>query len=70
MGGFMTGRATADLLTRTTAILATLFMITSLVLAIMAAHDRKAATGSILDQPAQTAPMPAEPAAPAAPIAK
>ena len=70
MGGFMTGRATADLLTRTTAILATLFMITSLVLAIMAAHGRKAATGSILDQPAQTAPMPAEPAAPAAPIAK
>ena len=70
MGGFMTGRATADLLTRTTAILATLFMITSLVLAIMAAHDRKAATGSILDQPAQTAPVPAEPAAPAAPIAK
>ena len=70
MGGFMTGRATADLLTRTTAILATLFMMTSLVLAIMAAHDRKAATGSILDQPAQTAPMPAEPAAPAAPIAK
>lgn len=70
MGGFMTGRATADLLTRTTAILATLFMITSLVLAILAAHDRKAATGSILDQPAQTAPVPAEPAAPAAPIAK
>ena len=70
MSGFMTGRAAADLLTRTTAILATLFMITSLVLAILAAHDRKAATGSILDQPAQTAPVPAEPAAPAAPIAK
>ncbi|MCF3629172.1 preprotein translocase subunit SecG [Thalassospiraceae bacterium LMO-SO8] len=70
MGGFMTGRATADLLTRTTAILATAFMITSLVLAIIAAHDRKAATGSILDQPAQTAPAPSVPAAPAAPIAK
>ncbi len=70
MGGFMTGRATADLLTRTTAILATAFMITSLVLAIIAAHDRKAATGSILDQPAQTAPASSEPAAPAAPIAK
>ena len=70
MGGFMTGRATADLLTRTTAILATAFMITSLVLAILAAHDRKAATGSILDQPAQTAPASSEPAAPAAPIAK
>lgn len=70
MGGFMTGRATADLLTRTTAILATAFMITSLALAIMAAHDRKAATGSILDQPAQTAPASSEPALPAAPIAK
>ena len=70
MGGFMTGRATADLLTRTTAILATAFMITSLVLAIIAAHDRKAATGSILDQPVQTAPESSEPAAPAAPIAK
>jgi preprotein translocase subunit SecG len=70
MSGFMTGRATADLLTRTTAILATAFMVTSLMLAIIAAHDRKAATGSILDQPAQTAPVPAEPAEPAAPIAK
>tara|TARA_R110000772_G_scaffold231592_2_gene342550 strand:- start:24278 stop:24604 length:327 start_codon:yes stop_codon:yes gene_type:complete len=70
MGGFMTGRATADLLTRTTAILATAFMITSLVLAIIAAHDRKAATGSILDQPVQTAPESSVPAAPAAPIAK
>ena len=70
MSGFMTGRATADLLTRTTAILATCFMITSLVLAIIAAHDRKEATGSILDQPAQTAPVPSQPAAPAAPIAK
>ncbi|MEQ9557034.1 MAG: preprotein translocase subunit SecG [Rhodospirillales bacterium] len=70
MGGFMTGRATSDLLTRTTAILATAFMITSLVLAILAAHDRKAATGSILDQPVQTAPASSEPAAPAAPIAK
>ena len=29
MSGFMTGRATADLLTRTTAILATAFMVTS-----------------------------------------
>ncbi|PIW29981.1 MAG: preprotein translocase subunit SecG [Rhodospirillales bacterium CG15_BIG_FIL_POST_REV_8_21_14_020_66_15] len=70
MSGFMTGRATADLLTRTTAILATAFMVTSLMLAIIAAHDRRAATGSILDQPAQTAPAPAEPATPAAPIAK
>ena len=70
MSGFMTGRATADLLTRTTAILATAFMATSLILAIMSAQEHKAAPTSILDQPAQTAPAPAVPAAPAAPIAK
>jgi len=35
---FMTGRATANLLTRTTAILATLFIISSLALSIMAAR--------------------------------
>ena len=38
MGSFMSGRATANLLTRTTAILATGFMITSLILAIMASQ--------------------------------
>lgn len=70
MSGFMTGRAAADLMTRTTAILATGFMVTSLVLAIIAAHDRKEATGSILDQPAATAPAPLVPSTPAAPLAK
>jgi preprotein translocase subunit SecG len=35
---FMTGRATANLLTRTTAILATLFIISSLALSILAAR--------------------------------
>ena len=35
MGAFMSGRGTANLLTRTTAILATLFMVLSLVLALM-----------------------------------
>ena len=38
MGGFMTGRGAANLLTRTTAILALGFMITSLSLAWLAAH--------------------------------
>jgi preprotein translocase subunit SecG len=51
-GGLMTARGTANLLTRTTAILATTFMCTSLLLAILAARggDR-----SILD----TEPAPA-----------
>src|SRR5579875_2438494 len=35
MGSFMSGRGTANLLTRTTAILATIFMALSLVLALM-----------------------------------
>jgi preprotein translocase subunit SecG len=41
MGGLMTTRGTADLLTRTTAILATSFMIICIILAILAGHSRK-----------------------------
>src|ERR1700761_9430447 len=81
MSGFMTGRSTANLLTRTTAILAGCFMATSILLAILAAHQH-AGGGSILDQiPTSTAPAtlpntgtttpdataPAVPAAPAQP---
>jgi preprotein translocase subunit SecG len=73
MGGLMTARGTANLLTRTTAILAACFIGTSLLLAILASHGRTG--GSILDTapsegpPAATAPAPApvEPAAPATP---
>src|SRR6185437_1522436 len=36
MSGFMTGRSTANLLTRTTAILAAVFFLTSIVLALLA----------------------------------
>lgn len=48
MGGFMTGRATANLLTRSTSVLAAAFFATSLTLAIMADEGRN--KGSILDQ--------------------
>ena len=43
MGSFMTGRGTANLLTRTTAILATVFLALSLVLALMTRnrHQRR-----------------------------
>ncbi len=78
MGGFMTGRGAADLLTRTTAVIAACFMATSLTLAILASGERQA--GSILDQPApasQTAPQtapgdlkPAKPGEPSVPLAK
>ncbi len=67
MGGFMTGRAAADLLTRTTAILAAGFICTSLVMAIMASKDSEST--SILDQPAATTEQPATPTAPSAPVA-
>ena len=68
MGGFMTGRATADLLTRTTAILAAAFMGTSLLLAILA--DSGTQQGSILDQLQSDVPTSQEPAVPTAPIAE
>ncbi len=74
MGGFMTGRGAADLLTRTTAILAAGFMATSLTLAILSTSERE--TGSILDKPApaaQPAPAdlkPAKPGEPSVPLAK
>jgi preprotein translocase subunit SecG len=38
--GFMTGRGTANVLTRTTALLAAGFFITSLALSLLAAHER------------------------------
>ncbi len=40
-GGFMTSRGTANLLTRTTAILAGAFFVTSLFLSWLATYDRK-----------------------------
>jgi len=40
-GGFMTSRGTSNVLTRTTAILAGVFFVTSLVLSIIAGMDRK-----------------------------
>jgi preprotein translocase subunit SecG len=61
MGGFMTGRDTANLLTRTTGILAAGFMTTSMILAIMAGGHSKPT--SIMDQPT----VQEQPAAPVVP---
>lgn len=47
-GGFMTGRGAADILTRTTSILAFCFFATSIGLSLIAAHG--SSPGSILDQ--------------------
>jgi len=61
MGSFMTGRGTANLLTRTTGVLATLFMVLALAMALLGRGQ--AQRGSILDLP----PGPSAPAAPATP---
>jgi preprotein translocase subunit SecG len=62
MGSFMSGRGTANLLTRTTAILAAIFMSLSLTLALL--NRGTSATRSILDTPAQ----PVAPVAPPPPV--
>ncbi|MCB5176025.1 MULTISPECIES: preprotein translocase subunit SecG [Microvirga] len=54
VSGFMTGRGQANALTRTTAILAALFFVTSMALAIMATTNR--GPRSILDGTSPTAP--------------
>jgi preprotein translocase subunit SecG len=66
MAGFLTGRGTASLLTRTTAILAAAFMVTSLLLAILAGSGSE--PGSIIDD-LPTAGAPAEePQGPSVPV--
>lgn len=79
-GGMMSSRAQANFLTRATAVIAALFMINCLVLAMLAGQDRR--PRSILDDvpgnpPGSSAPAPSRappvapgaPAAPSAPIA-
>lgn len=69
MSGFMTGRSTANLLTRTTAILGAAFFATSILLVLLGQADR--GPRSIIDRggPVPTTPlMPNLPAAPGAPI--
>jgi preprotein translocase subunit SecG len=74
MSGFMTGRSTANLLTRTTGFLAIGFFATSVLLVVLSNHT--SAQRSLIDQgttpPTQetpAAPAPAAPAAPAEPSA-
>ncbi|PZW40079.1 preprotein translocase subunit SecG [Humitalea rosea] len=79
MGSFMGGRGTANLLTRTTGILAAIFMVLALVLALLGrgasrqgslldAPQGPVAPGSIIPGGADTAPAaPTTPALPALP---
>lgn len=73
---FMTGQAAANFLTRSTAIVATLFMVNSLALATIVARsnsssilDGTTATPAISEQMGTEA-APAEPATPAVPLAE
>jgi preprotein translocase subunit SecG len=72
MSGFMTGRSTANLLTRTTAILAVAFFTTSVLLVFLS--NRSSPSSSLLDRgtpSTQESPVtPTTPAAPSAPLAK
>jgi preprotein translocase subunit SecG len=61
-GGFMTSRGTSNVLTRTTAILAGIFFVTSLVLSVIAGMDR--APRSILQDPSAPAAPVSQPANP------
>ncbi len=66
MGGFMSARGTASLLTRMTAVLAACFFATSLSLAIIADSGRR---GSLADE-IRTQDAPAVPAVPQAPVSQ
>src|ERR1700740_133098 len=66
MSGFMTGRSTANLLTRATAILAAAFMTSSVLLVVM--NNQARAPHSILEQSAPSGPVaPSAPVSPPAP---
>lgn len=80
--GFMSARGTANVLTRTTAILATLFFITSLGLTLLARYEAKPTDildriqqtqpqggGNVLDQLPGAVPAPTGSAVPTAPAA-
>ncbi len=66
-GGFMSARGAANLLTRVTAILAGLFMITSLVLTMLARHGGEGSLIDRIEQQQAPALVPSEPAVPAVP---
>ena len=69
-GGLMSGRSQANLLTRATAVLAGLFMLSSITLTLIATNrsDSESIVEQIQSAPAEEAP--AEPEGPSVPIAE
>lgn len=76
-GGFLSGRGAANMLTRTTAVLAVAFFATSIALTLIATNTRTGG-GSIIDStagssstaPVPAAPVPAKPAEPQVPVSQ
>ena len=72
MGGLMSGRGTANILTRATTILGVLFMVTSLALTLIAqgrgVRSFMAPTGTTAPVQQQAPAAPAAPAQPSAPV--
>ncbi len=66
-GGFLTSRGSSNVLTRTTAILAGAFFVTSLALSILAGMERKPRSILQGNDPAAPTSQPAAPGAPPAP---
>jgi preprotein translocase subunit SecG len=66
MGGFLSGRGTANLLTRATAVLAGCFMLTSIGLTILASGSGE--RRSIVDELPISAPAQEEPGKPTVPV--
>ncbi len=56
-GGFMTSRGTANVLTRSTAILAGIFFVTSLLLSLLANIERRPSSILGTETPSQNAPL-------------
>lgn len=69
MGSFMSGRGTANLLTRATAVLATIFMLLSLTLALLNRGTGEPGRSILDSAPVQTTPVPPPPAPPQGPSA-
>ena len=67
MGGFLSGRAAANLLTRTTGAIAAAFMATSLILAILADQGRSSKRSILDEKPKETTNQPQVPSLPKLP---
>ncbi len=65
-GGLMSGRTSANLLTRITAVLAAMFMLSSMGLTLLATGSRQ--PRSILEDTPAPVEQPAEPASPSVPV--